>query len=94
MRSRTAAGISLLVLLLCAVVCAQASSLACDFHQHSGSQHCCGLCHTGPLPLIQPSLSTGIVPAFASVWLDRQDRPGAPRDALLTAGSSRAPPAC
>src|SRR6266568_2029559 len=40
----TAAGRVLLVLLLlCAVICAQGASLASEqFHQHA-SQHCCGL---------------------------------------------------
>ena len=92
MRSRAAARISLLLLLLCAMLCAQTASIASEhFHQHS-SQHCCGLCHAGPLPFIQPSISAALAPLFAPAWLDAQDLTGAPREALLAAGSTRAPP--
>jgi hypothetical protein len=92
MRSRAAARIPLLLLLLGAILCAQTASVVSGhFHQHS-SQHCCGLCHAGPLPFLQPSASAALAPLFAPTWLEVPDLPGAPREALLTAGSSRAPP--
>jgi hypothetical protein len=92
MRSRAAVRISLLLLLLCTTLCAQTASVASEqFHQHS-SQHCCGLCHAGPLPFLTPSTSSAPAPAFAPAWLEVQDRSGAPREALLASGSSRAPP--
>jgi hypothetical protein len=92
MHSRAAATVSLLLLLLCAMLSAQTASIACEpFHQHS-SQHCCGLCHAGPLHFVQPSITAAIAPVFAPAWLEVQDRSGAPRELLFTAGSSRAPP--
>jgi hypothetical protein len=92
MRSRAAVRISLLLLLLCTTLCAQTASVAAEhLHQHS-SQHCCGLCHVGPLPFLQPSTSAALALMFAPAWLELQDRPGVPREALLAAGSSRAPP--
>jgi hypothetical protein len=92
MRSSAAARVSLLLLLLCAMFCVQTASVASEqFHQHS-SQHCCGLCHVGPLPFLQPSTVAAIAPIFVPAWLEVQDRSGAPREALLAAGSSRAPP--
>ncbi len=44
----------LLLLFLCAVVMAQVESLAYQHpHPHSGTQHCCARCHTGPLSMLQ-----------------------------------------
>jgi hypothetical protein len=90
----TAAGrVPLVLLLLCAVVCAQAASLASEhFHQHA-SQHCCGLCHAGPLPLIQPSVTTALAPTLSVAWIEWSGSLDAPHQVLFAAGYSRAPPA-
>src|SRR5436189_4155810 len=82
-----------LLLLLCAVVIAQTSSLASEhLHQHS-SQHCCGLCHTGPLPFIQASVSSATAPAVSVSWLESASARDITHEAPITAGGSRAPPA-
>ena len=89
------AGRALLILTLMSVmVCAQAASLASGpVHVHS-SQHCCGLCHSGPLPFLQPAVtSAAFAPMLAVTWLERKAVPGAPRLPLLASCSSRAPPA-
>ena len=90
----TAAGKVLFVLvLLCAVVCAQSVSLASEhFHQHS-TQHCCGLCHAGPLPLIQPTVTAAFAPVLSMAWMEWSTGLDAPHQILLAAGYSRAPPA-
>ena len=81
-----------LLLLLCMLVCAQTVSLASEhLHQHS-SQHCCGLCHTGPLPFVQPSLAAAMAPSFRVAWLEGSSNSDAPHEVILTTGSSRAPP--
>jgi hypothetical protein len=81
------------LVLLCAVVCAQAASLASEhLHQHS-SQHCCGLCHTGPLPFIQASIASTAVPVVSVFWLELPAACGFVHDAPLMNGDSRAPPA-
>jgi len=93
MRSRAAFRISLMLLLMCAMVGAQTASIASEhFHQHS-SQHCCGLCHVGPLPFLQSTTAAAFAPVFVPGWLVPQDCSGAPREALLPSGCSRAPPA-
>jgi hypothetical protein len=92
MRSRTAVRISLLLIVMCALLGAQTVSAACGgSHEHS-SQHCCGFCHAGPLAFLQPAAAATLTPVFVPGWLDLQDGPGAPPDARLSSGSSRAPP--
>ena len=78
-------------LFLCALIWAQSASFASD-HAHNRSEHCCGLCHVGPLPLLQPVASAGFAPTVAVAWLPLSRDFDTPHEALLTAGSSRAPP--
>jgi hypothetical protein len=80
-------------LLLCAVMCAQAASLASEHAHWSFSQHCCGLCHAGPLPFVQPVIAAEFLPVLQAVWLECSFEPGPAHEVLLGAGSSRAPPA-
>jgi hypothetical protein len=84
---------SLVLLLMCVVFCAQAVSLAWD-HSHPDSQHCCGLCHAGPLPFLQPPISGLLAPAVAVAWLASPSDINTAHETLLSSGSSRAPPAC
>src|SRR5438270_9402555 len=97
-QARSAARLALVLLLMCAVVCAQAASLASEHsHQHSSqphsSQHCCGLCHAGPLPFLQPIVPVALAPMVALAWLPSAADLDSPRELLLSAGFSRAPPA-
>jgi len=83
----------LVVVLMCAIVSAQAVSLVTEqFHEHS-SQHCCALCHAGPLPFVQPSLSAVLRPVLSVAWLEPSSDLDATHEVLLASGSSRAPPA-
>jgi hypothetical protein len=81
------------VFLLSVMVCGQAAALASEHEYHHSSQHCCSLCHVGPLPLLQPAVSAAMVPAVSTVWLAWSAGADTPHDVLLSAGSSRAPPA-
>ena len=84
----------LVLFLLCAVVNAQTASLAFGhLHQHSSDQHCCGLCHSGPLPLIQSSMAAAFAPSLTVMWMEASGCSTAPYQVLLTAADSRAPPA-
>jgi hypothetical protein len=83
---------SLVLLLLYAVVCAQTATLSAE-HSHNSSQHCCGLCHVGPLPFLQPVVASALAPGIASTWLVSASYLDSPHEVLLTTGSSRAPPA-
>ena len=85
---------SLVVLFLCALVFAQAASLASEHWHHHSSHHCCLLCHSGPMPLLQSTVSAAaFAPLLPLAWLERFSGSDAPREVLLTAGDSRAPPA-
>lgn len=87
------ARIFVVTLLLCAVVGAQAVSLA-QVHSHQrSSQHCCGLCHTGPLPFVPISIGAALAPLLAVIWLAASDECDGAREQLASAESSRAPPA-
>jgi len=89
---RSARGL-LLLLFLCAVVTAQTESLAHEHpHQHSGTQHCCGLCHSGPLPFLQSTPSAFVSPHLTVVWIAGFFESKVPHQILLSDGSSRAPP--
>ena len=84
---------SLLVLLfLCALMCAQSASFASEHSHRHASQHCCLLCHSGPLPLLQPVISTAISPMLAVAWLSLSSDFATPHEGPHTPGSSRAPP--
>jgi hypothetical protein len=84
------ARIFLVTLFLCAVVCAQAASLAFE-HPHA-SGHCCQLCHLGPLPFLEPVPVAEIAPVMAVAWLGGSPDSGATHQILQAAASSRAPP--
>ena len=72
---------------------AQTSALASEQETHHGSDHCCRLCHIGPIPIL-PSAAVAIVaPVFSAVWVAPPSAPGAPREVLLASAPSRAPPA-
>jgi len=79
------------VLFLCAVICAQTASLAFEHREHS-SEHCCRLCHLGPLPWVQTGPVAHIVPVFALAWFAPMPNDVTAHEPLLSAASSRAPP--
>ena len=60
----------LILLLACAVVCAQAMSFVSQQSHHNGSEHCCALCHAGPLPFLQPVVAAACAPALSVAWLE------------------------
>src|ERR1051325_10002705 len=80
------------LVLLCAVVCAQAASLASEELHHHSSQHCCGLCHTGPMPFVQSSATGVMNPASSMAWLESAPSLDTPHETPVTTGASRAPP--
>jgi hypothetical protein len=83
----------IVLFLVCAVVCAQGASFASGHSHRHSSQHCCSLCHAGPLPLIQPAAASVVAPVLSMAWLEWSSGLDAPRLVLLAAGYSRAPPA-
>ena len=82
----------LVLLLMCAVVGAQAASfVAAQTHEHS--QHCCGLCHVGSLPFVQSEVSSAFVPVLSVAWMEQSCAFDFTHDVLFVIGHSRAPPA-
>ena len=92
-KATTIRNVLLVLFLLCAVVSAQTASLAFGHLHHNSTQHCCGLCHSGPLPLIQSSTASAFAPSLTVRWLEASGGSPALNQVLLTAGDSRAPPA-
>jgi len=83
----------LTVLLLWATLGAQTSALGSEQETHHGSQHCCRLCHIGAIPILPTAAVAIAAPIFSTVWVSQSGGPAAPREALLPAAPSRAPPA-
>jgi hypothetical protein len=82
-----------IVLLLCVTSAAQIAALASEQETHHGSDHCCRLCHIGPIPILPAAAAAVIAPIFSAVWVAPSSGPGAPREVLLPSAPSRAPPA-
>ena len=83
----------LIVLVLCATIRAQSASLTAERETHQGSDHCCGLCHLGPAPILPATASAVTAPVFSPVSITVSVVIGAPHDVLVTSSASRAPPA-
>jgi hypothetical protein len=79
--------------LLCVIVFAQVAALAFQFDQHGPSDHCCLLCHLGPLALLPPSIPVALAPAAPAGWRAASPVAELAREMPLAASSSRAPPA-
>jgi len=81
------------VLLLCVTGIAQLAALVSEPESHHPSDHCCLLCHAGPLQFLHVSSSSGLVPVFEVVWLTQTPEPARAHDVQLPASPARAPPA-
>ena len=83
----------IVLLLLCVTVLAQSSSLSAQSESHHSPDHCCLLCHVGPLPFVQTSISAALAPVFQTVWLAPAAQFETTSDVLVIPSPSRAPPA-
>jgi hypothetical protein len=77
---------ALLLLCFCAVTCVPHLG-----HHHNLGQSC-AICHAGRLAFLQPGLSAAFAALFLVFWFHGSANPSFPRDAILAACSSRAPP--
>jgi hypothetical protein len=82
-----------MAVLLSLVVFTQASSLLSEQFHHHSSEHCCALCHIGPLPFLQPAQATCAAPGLSVERIEVSAHHDTPRDVRLPSGFSRAPPA-
>jgi hypothetical protein len=79
--------------LLCVTMLAQSSTLLAQSQSHHSPDHCCLLCHKGPLPFLQTSVSAALAPVFQVVWLSPPAHFETTSDVRLVPSPSRAPPA-
>ncbi|HKE25473.1 MAG TPA: hypothetical protein VKB88_24105 [Bryobacteraceae bacterium] len=85
---------ALLVLcILCLVVWAQSSALALQHSEHHSSEHCCLLCHAGPLPFLQTTVAISLAPVLPVAWFASAIEVADTHDVLIATSCSRAPPA-
>ena len=85
--------LAVILLLLCGMVAAQSQDLTAAHQAHQATQHCCLLCHFGPLPLVQAAAPATPAPLLSVAWLEPDRGFESTHDVFLSAGSSRAPPA-
>jgi len=83
---------ALVLALLCGTVAAQSHALDAAHESHE-AQHCCVLCHFGPLPLMQAAAPSAPAPLLAVAWVEPSPGLAPARDVQLATSSSRAPPA-
>jgi hypothetical protein len=83
--------IAMIVLLLCAVF-AQAFAFESEREHHDSSQHCCLLCHLGPLPFVEAAITSAAEPPLAIAWLPSPAQREGKHEVLLRQDPSRAPP--
>jgi len=77
---------------LCGTVAAQSHALD-PAHETHEAEHCCVLCHFGPLPFVKAAAPVAPTPLLAVAWLESNPALEPVHDTLLAAKSSRAPPA-
>ena len=82
-----------ILLLISIMVFAQVAAIASASDHHHSDQHCCALCHAGPLPFLQPVASWFLAPSLPTIWLKSGLKLDPAGSALVMAGESRAPPA-
>lgn len=79
--------------ILCLMVWAQSAALILEHSEHHSSEHCCLLCHAGPLPFLQTTLSVAVAPVVPLAWFAPPAEIQDTHDVLIATSSSRAPPA-
>jgi len=81
------------VLLLSVIIASKSSALDPRHESHHAPGHCCLLCYTGPLPMLPTTVPAAVTPVFLVTWLAAAPELQPFHEVLLTASSSRAPPA-
>ena len=80
------------LLLICALAFAQLAALPTGVDRHTSAQHCCSLCHAGPIASLQPVALWLLAPLLPTVWLTADQKLNASHAPLIISGESRAPP--
>jgi hypothetical protein len=80
------------MLVVCLTLFGQSFALASVEETHHAQDHCCLLCHAGPLPFLQTTISAIAAPVFAVVWMAPERELDPAPAVLLSTFSSRGPP--
>jgi hypothetical protein len=83
---------SLILLLVCLTLAGQSLALNHEQETHHAQDHCCLLCHVGPLPFLQTTVAASIAPIFLVIWLAPALHTQRHPHLMLSAISSRGPP--
>ena len=84
----------LTLLVLWVTLSAQSAALdAAGVETHNASQHCCVVCHIGPVPVLPAAITTVVAPVSAPLWLAGCDAHPVLHEVLLSSAATRAPPA-
>ena len=81
------------LLLVCLTLVGQSFALASQDETHHAPDHCCLLCHAGPLPFLQTTVAGTVTPVVLVAWLAPSPDFGQFHQVPLAASSSRGPPA-
>jgi len=82
-----------LIWALCAMLLAQFAAFTVSSQIHQAGEHCCLLCHVGPLPFLHGAVALAITPLFPAAWLESQPEFQAPPEPQGVTRASRGPPA-
>jgi hypothetical protein len=82
----------IVLLMLCAMVLVQSAALSTQNASHHSGDHCCLLCHVGPLPFVETSVAAAAVPVLPVTRVVPAAKFQDAHDVLLPTRSSRAPP--
>jgi hypothetical protein len=83
----------LVALLVGLTLLSQSFALASQEESHHASDHCCLLCHVGPLPFLRTTVTATVTPVFLVAWLAPSPDFEPAHLVPLFARSSRGPPA-
>ena len=92
LRLKSAPKLWIILFVLCLTAIAQSNAVALQHEAHHSTEHCCLLCHVGPLPFLQVSVVSARAPVFRTVWLAPSPESESVREAAGPIRSSRAPP--
>lgn len=80
------------LLLLCVMALTQVSALSAQNESHRPGEHCCLLCHAGPMQLLEARVLMPRAPVFQVEWLPSHVSFESCSDFRLVRRPSRAPP--
>jgi hypothetical protein len=89
---RYAAKLLLMVLISYGILSSQVVWLTPEHAHAGGPEHCCGICHAGHLPLVEPVAAIRILVPSRIDWFRSSEECPGQLDALVVLSHSRAPP--